>query len=85
MGWQTGCGCCEIGDFYSSNILYVGEGKFALYIDKETGLAVKNQNGAVVDANGVKTPIIMDYEYKFDVVTDEELVEPDISEYEIQQ
>lgn len=38
-----------------------------------------------VEENGNKIPIIMDYEYKFDIATDEDLKEPDISEYTVQE
>ena len=77
--------CYEVTYVYSSNILMPAEGEFAIYIEKETGLTVKNKNGAIVNENGTEEPIVIDYEYKFDSVTDEDLVEPDISEYKIQE
>ena len=80
---QNGKDCYEVTYIYSSNILMPEEGDFALYSEKETGLTIRNKNGAMVKENGNRIPIIVDYEYKFDVVTDEDLVEPDISEYKI--
>lgn len=81
---QNGKDCYEITYVYSSNILMPAEGDFVLYIEKETGLTIKNRNGTFIDANGNEIPIIVDYEYKFDIVTDDDLKEPDISEYTIQ-
>lgn len=81
----NGKDCYKIGYLFSSNILYSEEGKFELYIDKETGLTIKNINGTMVDENGNKLPIMIEYEYKFDCVTDEALMEPDNLEYEVQQ
>ena len=82
---QNGKECYEITLVYASNILMPSDGDFALYIEKETGLTIRNINGYSLDANGIKSPIITDYEYRFDVVTDEDLVEPDISEYKVQE
>ena len=80
-----GVQCYKINNFYGSNILHSAEGNIELHVEKETGLILRNQNGFMTDESGVKTPIITDYEYKFDVVTEEDLVEPDISEYMIQE
>ena len=82
---QNGKECYKVDLLYASNILMQSEEKFALYIEKDTGLTIRNQNGAIVEENGKKIPIIMDYEYKFDIVTDDDLKEPDISEYTIQE
>ena len=81
---QNGKECYRVDLLYASNILMQSEENFVLFIEKETGLTIRNQNGTMVE-NGNKIPIIMDYEYKFDVVTDEDLKEPDISEYTIQE
>lgn len=58
---------------------------FGIIIEKETGLTVRDQNGAMVNENGDEIPISIDYEYQFGTVTDEDLIEPDISEYKIQE
>ena len=75
--------CYKISNFYSNNLLY-SEGKNEVYIEKETGLTIKAINGTAVDENGNEQEIISEYEYKFGVVTDDDLKEPDISEYKIQ-
>ena len=77
--------CYKVDLLYASNILMQREENFVLFIEKETGLTIRNQNGAMVEENGNTIPIIMDYEYKFDVVTDENLAEPDVSEYKVQK
>ena len=56
------------------------------YIDKETGLVIRTiGEGTVSTDNGEMVDTITDYQYKFDVVTDDDFIEPDISEYEIQE
>ena len=56
------------------------------YIDKETGLTIRSLGASSTLKNdGERYDHIADYQYEFDVVTDEELIEPDISEYEIQE
>lgn len=51
------------------------ENKSQMYIDKETGLRIKVSNGSYVCR----------YEYEFDNVDDSVFIEPDISEYTIQE
>lgn len=51
------------------------------YIDKKTGLAVKVMSGTTTKQNGETFDIVIDYKYEFGVVKDEDLVEPDASEY----
>lgn len=55
------------------------------YIDKETGLTLKAVEGTVVDENGNESVQTMEYHYEFDNVDDNIFVEPDISEYKIQE
>ena len=55
------------------------------YIDKETGLTLRAIDGQSQDSNGNKTDIIVEYEYSFDNVDDSIFIEPDISEYKIQE
>jgi len=40
--------------------------------------------GNSMDKDGKIYNSVTDYEYKFDVVTDDDFIEPDISEYEIE-
>lgn len=51
------------------------------YIEKETGLILKMQNGIV--SNGTE-PNIIEYYYEFGNVTDDDFIEPNILEYTIQ-
>lgn len=52
-----------------------------VYSDKETGLLVKMIE--TVEKEGKKIDYSMTYEFKFDTVTDEDIAEPDVSEYEV--
>lgn len=52
--------------------------------NKDTGLKVKEFNGTIGDGEN-KINIVLDYHYEFDIVKDEDLKEPDISEYTIQE
>ena len=62
---------------YDENIL---EGK--MYINKETGLVEKIVEK--VKNNNEISEISYSYEYSFNTVTDNDLAEPDISEYKVQ-
>lgn len=51
------------------------------YIDKETGLTIRIMGEtSVTNSYGERYDIITDFQYKFDVVTDDDFIEPDISE-----
>lgn len=54
------------------------------YFDKDTGLKVRELNGTVGDGEN-KINMVSDYHYEFDIVKDEDLKEPDISEYTVQE
>lgn len=75
--------CYKIDDFYSPNILIAGEGERTIYIDKETGLLVRTFGGTIKNNNGTFT-IVNDYQYEFGTVTDEDLKEPNLANYTIQ-
>ena len=60
------------------------EGVRSIYIDKETGLPVRAFGGTFENEHGTFT-IVNDYQYEFDKVDEKNFVEPDISEYQIQQ
>jgi len=50
------------------------------YIDKETGLTVRTIGDRKIrDENGNQYDLVSDYQYEFDVVTDNDLIEPDIN------
>lgn len=74
--------CYYIKNIISPNVL---SGKDdGVYIEKETGLVIRNSGGTFVNTEtGEETSIIVDHEYKFNNVTDEIFIEPDISEYEV--
>lgn len=72
--------CYYINDFYG----VYSPTTDGLYIDKETGLCIRTTAYMSTDSEGSKTlwPA-RDTEHEFGTVTEEDLVEPDISEYEI--
>ena len=55
------------------------------YIDKETGLTMKSIEGIAVDENGNEIVQTMEYYYEFDNVDNNIFIEPDISQYTIQE
>lgn len=55
------------------------------YIEKETGLALKANEGIVVDENGNETVQEIEYYYDFNSIDDSILKEPNINEYKIQE
>lgn len=60
---------------------YVVKGSsYERYIDKETGLAVRNIEKSNKEIT-IKTDMVVDYEYKFNVVKDSDIVKPDITGY----
>jgi len=62
------------------------KGEAIYYIDKETGLTIRSIGASSsIKNDGERYDHIADFQYKFDVVTDEDFIEPDISEYEIQE
>ena len=56
--------------------------KLKTYFDKETGLQLKWDSYRNGDKNDIMT---VNYEYEFNTVTEEDLVEPDVSEYKVQK
>lgn len=56
------------------------------YIDKETGLIVRNNTGVYTNQETKNTTNgLQDIRYEFGTVTDEIFIEPDINEYELKQ
>lgn len=80
---QNGKECYKIDYLSNADLLYGAEGTFQMFIEKDTGLIVRTQNGSIMDESGYQRPIITDYEHTFNIVKDEDIVEPDINEYEI--
>lgn len=75
--------CYKIENFKVAGVNFPEYG-MCLYIDKETGLIVRSEEGSR-DSNGKMYTQVSDYKYEFNTVTDEDLKEPDISEYKVQQ
>ncbi len=66
--------CYVISSSYNLNFIYEGDSDTVkVYIDKETGLALKCEE--------VNNNRITKYQYSFDTVQDEDLKEPDMEQY----
>lgn len=76
----NGKDCYKIENLKTSNFLYTENGYNTIYLDKETGLLVRVIIG---DSNNDSKDSIIDYSYEFNTITDENIKEPDISEYEV--
>lgn len=77
----NGYECYYIKNFNSPSILG-SEGFTGIYIDKQTGLPIRILGGTITSING-STDQIIDYSYEFNSVTDEDIKEPDLSQYKI--
>ena len=64
--------CYEIHNFPSQHLL-LGLGKNIVYIEKDTGLVIKNDADDSISAR----------EYEFNNVEDSIFIEPDISQYQV--
>lgn len=51
---------------------------FQDYVDKESGIVIRVTGGSVINDEGTRDTIV-EYDYKFDVVEDSDIVKPDIS------
>ena len=77
---------CNTQECYRVSIpSFKGGSSTIYYVDKETGLTVRIIGGRSLDVNGKRYDNVTDFKYKFDFVTDDFFIEPDISEYEIQE
>ena len=79
----NGKSCYQISNFYTTSMLLPADTNFYFCIEKDTGLNIRSSNGTIEDENGNTIQFFTDYEYQFGVATDEDFVEPDISEYVI--
>lgn len=66
-----------------TDMLGFSEVSSGIYIDKETGLPIRTTAETFKTNQGTFDPIIEFY-YEFDKVTDEDIKEPDITQYKIQ-
>lgn len=78
----NGKDCYELSGIMSSNYTTSKDSKVKAYTEKETGLPVKYIEYDKDNNQNVITTT--EYEYKFNCVTDEDLAEPDESQYELQ-
>lgn len=62
----------------------VKENSYERYIDKETGLAVRIIEKSNKEITR-KTDMVVDYEYKFNIVKDSDIVKPDINENKVNE
>ena len=56
-----------------------------VWIDKETYLTARVENGYAVSSDGNKTPLVNNYSYEFGTVTDKQVSKPDLTGYKIQK
>lgn len=76
--------CYELSGMHSSIFLYHENSiSMSLYIEKDTGLPIELVER--IEEDEKEREYLTEYEIKFDVVTDEDLAEPNISEYTIQE
>ena len=78
---------CNGKDCYRIVLYSFGDNDGTIYyIEKETGLLLRSIGVSSMYANvdGEKYDMITDYQYEFIVVREEDFIEPDISEYDIE-
>lgn len=78
----NGVDCYRFTDLYNSQLANFKYENY-VYIDKNTGLAIRSLGGIISD-NSTSYNVIIDFYYGFNTVIDEDLVEPNIEEYIIQ-
>lgn len=76
---------CDERDCYKITVNAFGDNYDTVYyIEKKTGLTIRIL-GHTTGTDSLKHDNITNLQYKFDVVTDEDFIEPDLSEYEIEE
>ena len=76
--------CYELSSLYNSNFMYSENKKeIKAYIEKDTGLPIKLIE--VVNENGKNVENVTTYKYQFNIVTDEDMQEPNNQEYVLQK
>lgn len=80
----NGIECYKINLLFINNDGEITRYKGTEYISKKTGLTMRYIDEQNINFNEeMKTGQILDYKYEFETITDEDLTEPDLSEYEI--
>ena len=74
--------CYRIENLRNSSVLYLADSYTTVYIEKDTGLLVRVIN---VNLKGENKDLVIDYDYEFNTITDDDIKEPDISEYEMKE
>ena len=78
---------CNGKDCYRIVLYSFGDNDGTIYyIEKETGLLLRSigVSSMYAKVDGEKYDMITDYQYEFNAVTEEDFIEPDISEYDIE-
>ena len=76
--------CYKLSSLLNSNFLYSQDTtELSVFIEKDTGLPVKMIEK--IDTDGNEKENVTTFEYKFNVVTDEDIKEPDETQYKIQE
>lgn len=78
----NGIDCYYISNF-NSPTLATSEGDCGIYINKETGMPVRVLGGTMHTNNEV-TDGVLDYYYEYNKVTEENIKEPELEQYQIQ-
>lgn len=74
--------CYELSSSNNSNFLYSQNvSEIIVYVEKNSGLPVKAIE--IINENGIKSENITNFEFEFNTVTDEDIKEPNNSEYEL--
>ena len=71
---------CNGKKCYMATTLFPND-HYRLYYDKETGLMVRDETSSFSTEDDIKVNCIKDSFYEFDVVTDNDLIDSNISEY----
>lgn len=79
----NGIECYYFSNFQTSSMAVSNVG-YGTYIDKKTGLPIRISGGTISTDNYTRD-LIVEFDYKFDTVTDEDVKQPDITQYEIQE
>ncbi len=74
---------CYYFSSLETDMMGISEVGSGIYIDEETGLPIRTTSATTKTEQGISDPIIEFY-YEFDSVTDDDIKEPDISQYTIQ-
>lgn len=76
--------CYELTSKYNSNFIYSeNTKKMKAYVEQDSGLPIKLIE--IINKNGENIEKVITYKYQFNIVTDEDIMEPNSQEYKIQE